>query len=155
MSGPSYLVAGGELIRWKRRGALGDAYSLFENVTQPGYPGPPPHRHLGQDETWFVMDGSFAFDVDGATIAAGPGDCVHAPRGVVHTFRNTGTDVGRLLVVVGPAGDFEAFVEETGEPTTANLPPALDGPPSAAVIERVLAGARRHHIDIPPPDATH
>ena len=47
-------------------------------------------------------------------------------------------------------------MEETGEPTTARLPPVLAGPPPPEVIERVLAGARRHHIEIPPtPDAAH
>ena len=42
MSERSYVVAGGELITWKVRGRPGDAYSLFENLTQPGYAGPPP-----------------------------------------------------------------------------------------------------------------
>ena len=118
------LVAGGELITWKLRGQRGDAYSLFENVTQPGYPGPPPHRHVNQDETFYVLDGSFTFHVDGEAIEAQAGDCAHVPRGVLHTFQNTGTSIGRLLVTVGPAGDFEAFVEETGEPTTASYPPS-------------------------------
>jgi mannose-6-phosphate isomerase-like protein (cupin superfamily) len=152
----SYVVAGGELITWKVRGREGDAYSLFENVTQPGYAGPPLHRHLTQDESWYVLEGAFAFRVDGRTTATGPGECVHAPRGSLHTFQNTGTTVGRLLVAVGPAGDFEAFVEETGEPTTASLPPVLTGPLPPEVIARVLAGAQRHHIEIPPPsDAPH
>ena len=155
MSGVSDIVAGGELITWKRRGHPGDAYSLFEDVTHPGYAGPPPHRHLTQDESWYILEGTFTFAIDGQTAEAGPGDFLHAPRGSLHTFQNTGSTVGRQLVVVGPAGDFEAFVEETGEPTTASLPPVLAGPPPPEVIERVLAGAR-HHIEIPPPpDAAH
>jgi mannose-6-phosphate isomerase-like protein (cupin superfamily) len=155
MRGQSYVVAGGELITWKRRGRPGDAYSLFEHVTQPGYAGPPPHRHLTQDETWYILDGTFTFHIDEQTCTAGPGECVHAPRGSLHTFRNVGTTIGRMFVAVGPAGDFEAFVEETGDPTTASVPPKLAGPPPPEVIERVLAGARRHHIEIPPPEAPH
>ncbi len=156
MEGQSYIVAGGELITWKRRGRPGDAYSLFENVTQPGYAGPPPHRHLTQDESWYILEGTFTFSIDGQTVEAGPGDFLHAPRGSLHTFQNVGSAVGRQLVVVGPAGDFEAFVEETGESTTASLPPVLAGPPPPEVIERVLTGARRYHIEIPPPpDAAH
>jgi mannose-6-phosphate isomerase-like protein (cupin superfamily) len=107
-------VAGGELISWRRREQSGDAYSLFENVTQPGYHGPPPHRHLNQDETFYVLEGTFAFQVEGETIETHIGNCVYVPRGAVHTFQNTGTAVGPLFVVVGPAGDFEAFVESTG-----------------------------------------
>lgn len=155
MSTTGYVVAGGELITWIQRGQPGDAYSLCENVTQPGYPGPPPHRHANQDETFYVLEGTFSFHVDGETFDANVGDCLHVPRGILHTFQNVGTVVGRLLVTVGPAGDFEAFVEETGEPTSASQPPALAGPPPPEVIERVLAGARRHHIDIPPPPVHH
>lgn len=151
MNGQSYILAGGELITWRLRGAAGDAYSLFENATQPGYAGPPPHRHLTQDESWYVIEGDFAFHVDGNVTRVGPGAFVHAPRGSLHTFQNTGTTIGRLLVVVGPAGDFEAFVEEAGEFTTASVPPVLVGPPPPEVIEKVIAGARRHHIEIPPP----
>lgn len=156
MSGQSYILAGGELITWRLRGSLGDAYSLFENATQPGYAGPPPHRHLTQDESWYILEGNFVFHVDGQDIETDPGAFVHAPRGSLHTFRNTGTTIGRLLVAVGPAGDFEAFVEEVGEPTTASVPPVLAGPPPPEVIEKVVAGAQRHHIEIPPPsEAAH
>ena len=151
----SYLLAGGELITWKLRGAAGEAYSVFSNVTQPGYPGPPPHRHLRQDESFYVLAGSFQFSVDDRTVAAEPGEFVHIARGSLHTFANTGTTLGRLLVTVGPAGDFEAFVEEVGEPTSENAPPPLSGPPSDETIAKVVAGAQRHHIDIPPPPEGH
>jgi mannose-6-phosphate isomerase-like protein (cupin superfamily) len=148
----SFVVAGGELITWKVRGKEGDAYSLFENATQPGYPGPPLHRHLTQDESWYVLEGNFTFWIDGQIIQAPAGTFVHGPRGSLHTFSNTGTTVGRMLVAVGPAGDFEAFVEEVGEPTTAQEPPVLTGLPSLEIITRIALGAERHHIVAPPPD---
>lgn len=151
----SYLLAGGELITWKLRGAAGEAYSVFSNVTQPGYPGPPPHRHLRQDESFYVLAGNFQFMVDDRTVPGEPGTFVHVSRGSLHTFANTGNTLGRLLVTVGPAGDFEAFTEEVGEATSESAPPPLSGPPSEEMIAKVVAGAQRHYIEIPAPPAGH
>jgi quercetin dioxygenase-like cupin family protein len=148
--GRSYIVGGGELITWKVLGRAGDAYSLFENVTQPGYAGSPPHRHLSQDESFYILAGEFTFWVDGPTIRAPTGTTVHAPRGTLHTFQHSGTTLGRMLGAVGPAGDFEAFVREVGEPTQAQEPPVPSGPPRPEVIAQVALGAQRHHIEIPP-----
>lgn len=39
------------------------------------------------------------------------GQAVYAPRGAVHTFRNTGATLGRMLVFVAPAG-MEKYLEE-------------------------------------------
>lgn len=144
-----FLLAGAELITFKVRGP---AYSLFENVTRAGYGGPPPHRHLRQDEGFYVLEGRFSFQVDGRTIPAPAGTFVHVPRGTLHTFHTEGTGLGRLLVVVAPPGDFESFVEEAGEGVAMTLPPELPaGPPPAEVLRRILTAAARHHLDIAPP----
>jgi hypothetical protein len=45
--GERFLLAGAELITFKLRDR---AHSVLENATQAGYGGPPPHRHLRQDE---------------------------------------------------------------------------------------------------------
>ena len=56
--GDRYLLAGAELITVILRG---QEYSLLENATQAGYAGPPPHRHLRQDEGFYVLEGSSHF----------------------------------------------------------------------------------------------
>jgi len=43
------------------------------------------------------------------------GDFAHIPRGTVHTFRNEGETVARMLVVFAPAG-MEKYMEEVFEP---------------------------------------
>lgn len=148
--GERFLLQGTELITFK---AWGDTYTAFENVTRGGYPGPPPHRHLRQDEGFYVLEGAFTFDVEGEVIPATVGDFVNVPKGRLHTFANTGRGVGRLLGVIAPPGDFEGFVEEVGEQVALAVPPPLPAaPPDAAILDRILAAAARHHLAIPPAD---
>jgi uncharacterized protein (DUF433 family) len=85
-------------------------------------------------------------------IRATPETFVHVPKGTLHTFQNTGTGVGRLLVTFSPPGAFERFVEEIAESTTQKAPPVLPvGPPDLIVIEKIVTAAQKHGIEIPPP----
>lgn len=76
---------------------------IFEETTPPGG-GPPLHRHSRDDEYFYVLQGRFAFVVDGARFTAEPGAFLCAPRGSTHTFRNTGATPGRMLILCAPAG---------------------------------------------------
>ena len=145
--GARFLLGGAELITFKVRGA---EYSVFENVTRAGYAGPPPHRHLRQDEAFYVLEGRFRFLVDGRPIDASAGAFVNVPKGALHIFSTEGTGIGRLLVVVAPPGDFERFVEEAGERVEITAPPPLpEGPPPADLLARIASAAARYHIEIP------
>lgn len=143
-----FLLGRAELITFKIRS---QGYSVFENATQVGYGGPPPHRHLRQDEGFYVLDGQFTFNVDGRVVSVSAGQFVSVPRGSLHTFQTTGTGVGRLLVIVAPSGDFEHFVEDVGERVSMTLPPAPPtAPPDAASFRRLVAAAEQHHIEMLP-----
>ncbi len=154
--GEAYVLIGSEHITFKTRGDRGEGCSIFENATRAGYQGPPPHFHRNQNEDFYVLEGHFEFRVEDRTVEGGPGTFVHNPKGTVHTFRNTGEGVGKLLVTVSPAGDFEAFVEELGEPTQEKSPPIPpSGPPDAATAERLAAVASNHGIEMLPPPSEH
>lgn len=73
--------------------------------------GPPLHVHAGQDEWFFVLEGTFDIRVGSATLRLEPGDSVLGPRGIPHAFANV-TDTGRLVVLFQPAGSMEAFFHE-------------------------------------------
>jgi mannose-6-phosphate isomerase-like protein (cupin superfamily) len=151
--GERFLLVGAELITFKLRG---EDYSIFENATQGGYGGPPPHRHLHQDEGFYVLEGEFTFHVEGEAIPATEGAFVNVPKGSLHTFENTGTGMGRLLVTVAPAGDFESFVEEVAERVSIDSPPTPPSePPDADMISRIVAAGERHHLEMPPPPGDH
>ncbi len=139
----------GDLYTFKVTGAeTGGAFAVFETVTPPGSPGPPPHLHHGEEESFYVLEGEVELMSGGDTVRATRGAFVHVPRGALHTFRNVGTTPARLLVLITPAG-FEGFFREVGEPAAdSSDPPALSGPPD---VERLVATARRYNCEMPPP----
>ena len=80
-------------------------FSLMERTLPPGGRMPPAHRHVGNDEAYFVLDGTVEFRVADDIFEGGPGMFVLVPAGEAHTFGNTGTDPARLLVMHAPALD--------------------------------------------------
>ncbi|HSG96332.1 MAG TPA: cupin domain-containing protein [Afifellaceae bacterium] len=86
----------------------GGAFSVFEDAVRPGA-GPARHFHRDQEETFFVMDGQFDFEIDGTLFHSGPGDIAVVPRGAVHAFKNVGRDHGWLRYMFTPAGQSETM----------------------------------------------
>ncbi len=98
----------------KADGALTEGRLSLTVVTRgPGFAGPPAHRHLRNDEAFFVLEGDFTFRVGDETVNVGPGGFVFVSMGAVHTFVNQGTTPGRMLQIFSPA-DFEGYFEELG-----------------------------------------
>ncbi len=77
-------------------------YTGFEKT------GPPLHIHLHQDEIFYVLNGKYRFVVGNETMVAEPGDTLFLPRNVAHTWLQL-TDKGKLIYLVQPAGQAEAF----------------------------------------------
>lgn len=77
----SFLVSGAE--------SQGSCF-IIEGMVAPGG-GPPPHIHHFEDETFYLLEGTVTFQARGQTIHAKPGDCIHIPRGTVHSLKNEGT----------------------------------------------------------------
>ena len=64
----------------------GGAYALIETANDPAT-GVRLHVHEREDETWFVLEGEYTFEVGGQTFRAGPGDCVFVYRArSLHSF---------------------------------------------------------------------
>ena len=80
-------------------------FSLMERTLPPGGRMPPAHRHVGNDEAYFVLDGIVEFRVDGEVFAASSGTFVLVSAGEAHTFGNTTDEPARLLVLHAPALD--------------------------------------------------
>lgn len=112
------------------------AYALVDVVVPPGA-GPPPHVHHREDEAFSILEGTFEFLAGDKTVRVNAGNFIHAPRNIVHTYRNVGSTPGRMLVVASPPG-FERFVAEVGVPVTEGATPP-QAPPDVNEFARVAA----------------
>jgi mannose-6-phosphate isomerase-like protein (cupin superfamily) len=111
IAGASPLVTLGEVtIRYVHSDAS-SPYSLLEWSAPPGTPSPPVHIHNRTAEGFYVMAGSYAFELDGERILASAGSHVLVPNGRAHTFWNAGNEVAVCLIVLAPPG-FEAYFRE-------------------------------------------
>ncbi len=119
-------------------GQSGGTFSLLDCV-HPAGTYLPPHVHAREDETFYVLEGEFGFQLGESTRRAGPGATVFAPRGIPHAFRVGDGGPGRTLVLVTPGG-FEACMEELSA-----LP---NDPPDMPAVFEVCA---RYGITFLPP----
>lgn len=146
-AGKTVWMVGTDLVTFKATGEeTGGAYALFDSLVIPGG-GPPPHVHTRESESFYVLEGEFEFLAGDRWIVAAPGSFVHVPKGALHTLKNAGAEVGRLLTLVVPAG-LDNFFGELGVPGNDISAPPPFGP---AEIERLLETAERYGIRIPPP----
>jgi quercetin dioxygenase-like cupin family protein len=109
--------------------STGGLSTTLTQVSPPGG-GPPPHSHQNEDETFFPLEGDYEFLHGGEWRKVKPGQAIHAKRGSVHTFRNVGTQTGKMLIFVAPSG-IEKYLEEI---SVLALP--ADMPQLLAISER-------------------
>jgi quercetin dioxygenase-like cupin family protein len=106
----------------------GGAFSLVDEQAKRGEL-VPRHRHAGDDESFYVIDGEITFfigDRPGAVARAGA--FVHVPRGTVHGFRIE-SETARYLILTTPRhGEFYRAI--TVPSREGGLPPvdrSVDG----------------------------
>lgn len=146
-TGPAYWGPG-ELMTFLITGKeSGGALFAAEISVAPGG-GTPPHIHRREDESFHLLEGTLTIQVGGDTITASVGDFAFLPRGIAHSFKNTGDSYAKALVLTTPAG-LEGFFEEVFEPATDRTaaPPAG----SKELIGRALAAGPRYGLELLPP----
>ncbi len=125
------------------RGAL----TVVEFLNPAGF-APPVHRHLVEDEAFYILDGHAQFRCGEQAFDAGPGDFVLLPVNRPHTFLVGPDQPLRALQITTPAG-FEDFAAEVGQ-AASELRLPDPGP-----IDPVALGhaAGRHAVELvgPPP----
>ena len=145
-SGPAYWGPGDQ-VRFILTGAqTGGAFFLAEVLVPPGG-GPPPHIHEREDETFYLLQGTLTVRVGEQAFETSQGDCAHLPRGIVHSFRNTGKENARMLVTATPAG-IEQYFEEAFYPAVEGKEPP---PVTPELIGRLMAASARHGQTVLPP----
>ena len=60
------------------------------------------HIHRMTDEAFYVLEGTFGFQLGEETVEASAGAFVFVPKGIVDTFWNQGPTSARMLVMMSP-----------------------------------------------------
>ena len=132
---PAWFVASMRITCLLSGEETGGAYAMFEIITPPRDPGPPPHTHTLEDEAFYVLEGEHIVIIDGEQHRGGPGSWFFGPRGKPHAFRNDSDAPTRVLLIASPAG-VERFFEACGTPATQ--PGLRTTPPSDEEIQKIL-----------------
>jgi quercetin dioxygenase-like cupin family protein len=118
--------------------------SVLEHIMAYGF-SPPLHVHHDEDETFYVIEGRFLFEMAGRQTIAQPGDVVHVPAGTVHSFLVTSPHGGRCLTIT--QGGFENMVRAASRPAERDALP-VQAPPTPAQQAALAAAGRRHGIEL-------
>jgi quercetin dioxygenase-like cupin family protein len=124
----------------------GGAFFLAEITVPPGG-GPPPHVHHREDESFYLQQGKLTIQVGNKTLNAAPGDFVHLPRGIAHSFRNTSQEQAKMLVTCTPAGLENYFAEVFSPAVEGQEPPMM----TEALMKRIMTAAPRYGLELLPP----
>ena len=111
---------------------------------QPAGHKPLPHSHPSQDEHFEITEGQLSVKLGGQTRVLNAGDTVDVPRGVVHTFWNSGTTTACAKWQVRPAQRTEGFfravdnLRKQGHGKSAGV-----SPPAGALLAREFSAEFR------------
>jgi quercetin dioxygenase-like cupin family protein len=116
-------------------------------ITEPADAAGPLHVHHGEDEGFWILEGSATFEVGDQTIEAHTGDYVFGPRDVPHRY-TTGPDGCRMLFIFTPGG-FEGVLREISRPADRRTLPPDGGPsPSDEELRRMAAAIQAHGCEL-------
>ena len=133
----------GNLVTLKAAGPQTRGQLTVAEFVNPAGFAPPLHRHLAEDEMFYLLSGTAEFRCDGEVFRAGPGDFVLLPVGLPHTFMVGQDEPLRALQITTPSG-FEDFAAEAGQPARER-----QLPDPAPVDPEVLGhAAARHAIEL-------
>lgn len=138
----------GNLVTVKATGAQTRGRLTAVEFLNPPRFAPPLHRHLEEDEFFYVLSGTARISCGGEDFTAGPGDFVMLPVGLPHTFIVGADQPWHVLQLTTPGG-FEDYLAQVGEPALERRLP------DPAPIDPAALGhaAARYPVEIlgPPP----
>jgi len=138
----------GDQLRFLLTGADTNGTLFVSEAIVPPGGGPPPHIHQREDESFYVIEGTLTIQIGERIVQGSAGDLVFLPRGIAHSFKNTGRGKAKLLVTVTPAG-LENYFAAVFDPAAddSDTPP----PMTPQFLERALAEAPKYGLILLPP----
>lgn len=97
-------------------------FSVVEGTSAPGR-FVPPHLHHREDEMFYVLEGTYEFELEGRKITAPAGTFIHVPKGTMHGFANRSDRPARLVNYHTPGGFEDFFIEAGTECVDVGLGP--------------------------------
>jgi len=98
--------------------------AIFEQTSISQGKGTPLHLHHSQDEIFYVLEGSYYFQVGEEKYKLIKGDSIFLPRKVPHAWTQV-SEIGKMTVILQPAGKLENFFVTVAalnhEPTTVEM----------------------------------
>jgi mannose-6-phosphate isomerase-like protein (cupin superfamily) len=91
--------------------------TVIELELGPGELGPPPHRHAGITDSFYVLDGTLTVLLGDERHEAPAGSYALVPPGNVHTVSNPGEEPVRFLNVTTPSGLDRYLLELATDPS--------------------------------------
>lgn len=131
----------GNLLTFVLRGAdTGMRFSMVEAYTAPGA-GSPPHLHHEDEESFYVLEGTYQVVLGDQRLTSGPGSLTHVPKGVPHAFSNVGDGPARMMILNWPADHHERFFMAVGDcvPAGCREFPAPEEPDFGAIVAAAQA----------------
>jgi mannose-6-phosphate isomerase-like protein (cupin superfamily) len=113
-AGDGELLSGSTGIPYRLKAdtnATRGAYALLESVLPPGETMPVPHIHNDHDEAFYVISGEAEVLAGDGRFSATGGAYVYIPRGLKHSYRNSGSAPLTMLIISSPPGIEANFVE--------------------------------------------
>jgi quercetin dioxygenase-like cupin family protein len=89
-------------------------YDMVEVTVPPGPAVTPLHVHHDNDEAMYVVEGEVTVRLGEDRHVLETGAYAMAPRGLPHTYRNSGEGPARVLFVYTPGNHWQ-YLRETGE----------------------------------------
>lgn len=88
-------------------GSTKDSFAMAEWRDEGGPPGPPRmiaplHKHLNDDEAWYVLEGTLCVQRGHEVVEVPAGAGVLVRRGTAHTYWNPGPAPARYLLFMTP-----------------------------------------------------
>lgn len=103
--------------------------AIFEQTSLSQGKGTPLHIHHAQDEVFYVIEGSYKFQVGIDKYDLTTGDSIFLPRKVAHAWTQV-SEKGKMSVILQPAGKLENFFVTMA---------ALDHEPSQEEVAKIFS----------------
>ncbi len=98
-------------------------YALVKGSAKIGNE-PPPHFHMGENETWYVLEGELEFFIEGTeeSVKVSAGGSVFLPRGFAHSVYYRSSTIQVLLIAQADGEHsvgLDTYFEQVSEPATS------------------------------------